>query len=118
LTQYLLIVTEDGYGKRLPVASIRKTKRGLAGVTVSPAAVAGAIVLDPDDKEIVIATRKAKITVLSISDIPVKDRRARGIRLVQLQPGDAVAKATVVPQVKEDLSVAKQPTPESEHIAR
>jgi DNA gyrase subunit A len=107
LNQHLLIVTEDGYGKQIPINKIRKTKRGLAGVTISPAAIAGAIVLDPDDKEIVIATRNGKIIALSISDIPVKDRRARGIRLVQLQPGDAVAKTTVVPQITE-----------SEHIAR
>jgi DNA gyrase subunit A len=108
LTQHLLIVTEDGYGKQIPINKIRKTKRGLAGVTISPATIAGAIVLDPDDKEILVGTLKGKITVLPISDIPVKDRRARGIRLVQLQPGDAVAKTTVVPQIKE----------ENEHIAR
>jgi DNA gyrase/topoisomerase IV subunit A len=81
MTQHLLIATEDGYGKLIAVDEIRQTKRGLAGVTVAPAAIAGAIVLDPDDEEILIATRKGKIIALSISDIPVKGRRARGIRL-------------------------------------
>jgi DNA gyrase subunit A len=107
ITQHLLIATEDGYGKLIAVDEIRQTKRGPAGVTVAPAAIAGAIVLDPDDEEILIATRKGKIIALSISDIPVKGRRARGIRLVQLQQGDAVARVAVVPQIKE-----------SEHIAR
>lgn len=47
---FLLVVTADGYGKRVPVAQIPRHCRGSTGVRVSPGQIAAALVVRLDDQ--------------------------------------------------------------------
>jgi DNA gyrase/topoisomerase IV subunit A len=60
--KFLLVVTEDGYGKRIPVDEIVRTKgRDTVGVKVSNHPIPAALVVDRLDSDVVIATKAAKI---------------------------------------------------------
>lgn len=95
--RFLLLVTTDGYGKRMPVSDIPPTKRGRAGVTVSPVPLAGAGVVTIAD-DVLIATRAGKVERIVAADVPVKGRRARGVRVLTLKPGDRVQRVVVCPR--------------------
>jgi DNA gyrase C-terminal domain, beta-propeller len=98
LNQHLLIVTEDGYGRRVPVHEIRKTDRRASGVRVSKTPVAIAMVVDDPEAELVIATAGGNIQRVSVGSIPVRRRTdpssgkvAKGARVIRLRAGDQVA---------------------------
>ena len=110
----LLVVTENGFAKRLRVSDVPRTQRGRAGVRISSEALAGAIVVTLAD-EVVIATRRGKVERLAVAGIPVKGRRARGVRAIRLQPGDLVAKAALVPTTVGTMASSLHPGVASRH---
>jgi hypothetical protein len=107
MNQHLLLVTEDGYGKRISSTDIRRTNRGTQGVRVSRRPVAIAIVVEADgseatdtDSDLLISTTSGKVQRISIADVPIKCRTystngPRGIptgaRITRLRDGDRVA---------------------------
>ncbi len=92
----LMVVTASGYGKRTALAEYPKHSRGSGGVqTISPGKlgdqdyiVASHVVAEKDEVALMTANGMALRTrVRTISRL---GRAARGVRLVNLQPGDAV----------------------------
>jgi hypothetical protein len=107
LTQHLLIVTEDGYGRRVPVHEIRKTDRRASGVRVSKTPVAIAMVVDDPEAELVIAAAGGKVQRVSVGSVPVRRRTdpssgkvPKGARVIRLRAGDHVASGALVARVK------------------
>lgn len=96
LSEYLLVVTEDSYGKRMPVATIPRTGRGRQGVAISPSVIAAAAVVSLAD-EVVIATTKGMVQRLAVAEIAEKGRRALGSRIIKLADHDKLAKVVRVP---------------------
>lgn len=103
--EYLLVVTEDGYGKRIPMGDIpRQRNRGARGVKVSSAPLAAAFVLSPGLDGLVIATAKGKVERIAVSDVPIRRRKAvkngkfsKGVSVIGLDPGDVVAGVVQTP---------------------
>ena len=96
---YLLLVTEDGFGRRVAVDDVRRTKgRNAVGVNISRVPVAAALVVDSTDAEVVIATANGKVERLRVGDVPTRrrsdpntGRMSKGLRVIRLEPGDRVA---------------------------
>ena len=93
----MLVVIENGYGKRIRVSEIRRTKPGAVGVKVSKVPVAAALVVEADD-DLLIATALGKIERVTVAPIPIGRRPNRkrgaiskGVRIVRLEPGGRVA---------------------------
>ena len=91
--QFMLVVIENGYGKRIRVSEIRRTKPGAVGVKVSKVPVAAALVVEADD-DLLIATALGKIERVTVAPIPIGRRPNRkrgaiskGVRIVRLEPG-------------------------------
>ena len=113
----LLVVTASGYGKRTALAEYPKHSRGSGGVqTISPGKlgdqdyiVASPIVAEKDEVALMTANGMALRTrVRTISRL---GRAARGVRLVNLQAGDAV---TAVARLSPDnMSPEWQPETQS-----
>lgn len=74
MRQYLLIVTEDGFGKRVAVDEVRRTSRGAKGVNLSSAPVAAVLVVDRDDGDVVIATAAGRVERVAVRSFPVRRR--------------------------------------------
>jgi DNA gyrase subunit A len=91
----LLVVTENGYGKRSDISDYRITSRGGKGIiTVKSTDKIGNLiaimeVLDTDD--LLLITVKGQVIRQQIQDISVTGRNTQGVRLIRLKEGDKVA---------------------------
>ncbi|HEX3693594.1 MAG TPA: DNA gyrase subunit A [Solirubrobacteraceae bacterium] len=113
----LLVVTENGYGKRTPIAQYRKTSRGAKGVktiglTERKGRLAGALVVR-EHHELVFISVSGMVQRTAAAGISQQGRSATGVRVMNLKDEDAVsAVALVVDSEAEDTDVdaAAQPS--------
>jgi DNA gyrase subunit A len=97
----ILSVTENGFGKRTPADEYRLQGRGGSGVinvktTARNGKVTG-IAQVTEDSEVMLISQYGKIIRMDSSTIRESGRAAQGVRLLQLEPGDRVAAAVVIP---------------------
>lgn len=84
----LLVVTENGYGKRTALSAYRSQKRGGVGLTAikrstrNGAIVSAKLVADPD--ELVLISSAGYVTRMAVSDVRVIGRTTQGVRLMTL----------------------------------
>ncbi len=94
-TMSLLVVSENGYGKRTKLEEYRVQSRGGSGIltmncTEKTGLVVGAEVVEDDDKLLLMSV-KGKGIRMRIKEIRATGRVAQGVRLVNLSGGDQVA---------------------------
>ncbi len=94
-TMSLLVVSENGYGKRTKLDEYRVQSRGGSGIltmncTEKTGLVVGAEVVEDDDKLLLMSV-KGKGIRMRIKEIRATGRVAQGVRLVNLSGGDQVA---------------------------
>src|SRR5205809_4651521 len=91
----LLVVGEKGIGKRTDVRSYKSQGRGGRGlitmqITEKTGKVVDAVVVQPDDKLMIIT--KNGITIrMEVNTIRSAGRSTQGVKLINLEPGDAIA---------------------------
>jgi DNA gyrase subunit A len=98
--QELLVVTENGYGKRTSIAEYRKTKRGAMGVgtvklTDAKGALAGAIVVREHD-ELVFISQSGMVQRTAVRGISRYGRLAQGVRLMNMKEDDIVSAVALI----------------------
>jgi DNA gyrase subunit A len=104
----LLVVTENGYGKRTLISQYRKTRRGAKGVktiglTEQKGALAGALVVR-DHQELVFISVGGMVQRTPADGISRQGRSATGVRVMNLKEDDVVsAVALVVDTGDEDI---------------
>ncbi|MCY4404586.1 MAG: DNA gyrase subunit A [Candidatus Poribacteria bacterium] len=90
----LLIVTENGYGKRTGLSAYRSQRRGGVGLTAikrstrNGAVVSAKLVADSD--ELVLISSTGYITRMAVNDIRVIGRTTQGVRLMSLQDDETL----------------------------
>ncbi len=97
--QYLLVVTEKGYGKRTNLKEYRLQKRGGAGiktakVTEKTSHLMASKVLLGEEEDLIVISQKGQVIRIKISQIPKLSRATQGVRIMKLEEGDKVASAT------------------------
>jgi DNA gyrase subunit A len=97
----ILSVTENGYGKRTPADEYRLTNRGGKGVinvktTERNGKVVG-ISQVSEKSEVMLISQYGKIIRIESKFIRESGRSAQGVRLLNVEPGDRVAAAVVIP---------------------
>jgi DNA gyrase subunit A len=97
----ILSVTENGYGKRTPADEYRLTNRGGKGVinvktTERNGKVVG-ISQVTEKSEVMLISQYGKIIRIDSKFIRESGRSAQGVRLLNVEPGDRVAAAVVIP---------------------
>ena len=107
----LLVVSEKGYGKRSELVDYRVQKRGGRGIiTLKVTDKTGSIValkeVIPDD-ELMMITRHGVIIRVPVDGIRVIGRNTQGVRVMNLDGGDALVDVARV--VKEDEGGAEAP---------
>lgn len=97
-TKTVLVVSENGYGKKTAVEEYRITNRGGKGVkTISVTDKTGALVgmLDVSEKEDLMITCKSGVTIrMPVNGISEQGRATQGVRLIRIDDGDAIAAIT------------------------
>jgi DNA gyrase subunit A len=104
----ILVVSENGYGKRSKLEDYRETNRGGKGVkTINITEKTGSLiavknVLDNDD--LMIINKSGIIIRLAISELRVMGRATQGVRLINLKENDAIAAvAKVINEESEEI---------------
>jgi len=97
----ILSVTENGYGKRTPADEYRLTNRGGKGVinvkTTERNGKVSTIAQVSEDSQVMLISQYGKIIRMDSKTIRESGRSAQGVRLLNLEPGDRVAAAVVIP---------------------
>ncbi|HEX3986632.1 MAG TPA: DNA gyrase subunit A [Acidobacteriaceae bacterium] len=100
-THRILSVTENGFGKRTDVEEYRLQTRGGKGViNVKTTAKNGKVVgiqLVEDTSEIIVISQYGKIIRIDTTTIRQAGRSTQGVKLLNLEEGDKVAAAVVIP---------------------
>ncbi|HUI91232.1 MAG TPA: DNA gyrase subunit A [Chitinivibrionales bacterium] len=96
----LLTVTENGFGKRTPVAEYRKTNRGGSGIiNIKTSERNGSVVAlkrVSDKHDIMLITKNGIIIRCDVGRISVIGRNTQGVRLINLDEGDKVVDVAIV----------------------
>ncbi|MCI5717724.1 MAG: DNA gyrase subunit A [Alistipes sp.] len=97
----VLVLSENGYGKRTDLDEYRITNRGGKGVkTINITEKTGHLIsiqAVTDDNDIMIINRSGITIRTEVSQIRVAGRATQGVRIINLREGDAIASVTAVP---------------------
>ena len=112
----ILVVSENGYGKRSKLEDYRITNRGGKGVkTISVTEKTGNLVAikNVTDKDDLMIINKSGLAIrMSIENLRVMGRATQGVKLINLKSGDAIAAVAKVMQTEEivvDLEEGETP---------
>lgn len=106
----LLVVMENGLGKKTPISSWKVQGRGGSGikaaqVTDKTGKIVTAELLDESHETLVLTSNKGQLIKLSIKDIPTLQRQTQGVILMRVRAGEKVAAATVVGKKDKELTL-------------
>jgi DNA gyrase subunit A len=106
--QEVLVVTENGFGKRTPVSEYRKTSRGAKGVQTIKfserrGGLAAALVVRPH-QELVFISQEGMVQRIGVRGIRQTGRAAQGVTLMNVREEDRVSAVALV--VESETSTA------------
>ena len=109
----ILVVSENGFGKRSDYEEYRLTSRGAKGVkTINITDKTGTLVAikDVTEKNDLMIITKSGLTIrMAVSEIRIAGRATQGVKLINIREGDSIA--AVCPVAKsEDEEVAEETT--------
>jgi DNA gyrase subunit A len=105
----ILVVSENGYGKRSNFEDYRETNRGGKGVkTISVTEKTGGLValLNVTDEDGLMIINKSGVAIrLNVKDLRVMGRATQGVRLINLKGNDSIAAvAKVINEEDEEIT--------------
>ncbi|HEX8067443.1 MAG TPA: DNA gyrase subunit A, partial [Thermoleophilaceae bacterium] len=108
----LLVVTENGYGKRTAIADYPVKGRGAMGVktiqlTEKKGGVAGALIVREHD-ELVFISQQGMVQRTSVRGISLYGRASQGVRLMNLREDDVVSAVALVVEAAADTAAQVQ----------
>jgi len=124
----ILVVSENGFGKRSDIEDYRVTNRGGKGVkTINITEKTGkliAIKQVTDQDDLMIINRSGIIIRMAVNNLRVVGRATQGVRLLKITEGDciaAVAKVEVetdeeLPELQEDIGTQDEESTPPENI--
>ncbi|TAE17196.1 MAG: DNA gyrase subunit A [Bacteroidetes bacterium] len=99
----LLVVSENGYGKRSDFEEYRITNRGGKGIkTLQVTEKTGKLVtiMEVEDSDnLMIINKSGNLIRMSVSDMRVIGRASQGVRLIRLQEDDSIASVALIKNV-------------------
>ena len=117
----ILVVTQDGVGKRTPFAEYRLTHRGARGVLTMArdgkgGTLVGALAVAPGD-HVMLITEGGIITRMAVDEIRVIGRTTQGVIIQRVPEGDQIAAVALVPEAEEAEEAADASTSLDEALA-
>jgi DNA gyrase subunit A len=104
--QDVLVLSENGYGKRTDLDEYRITNRGGKGVkTINITEKTGdlvAIQAVTDDNDLMIINRSGVTIRTKVEQIRLAGRATQGVRIINLREGDVIASVMAVPMSEEE----------------
>jgi DNA gyrase subunit A len=114
-TETVLVVCENGFGKRSEVEEFRKTKRGGVGVrsiitSERNGNVVGALCVTDDDGMVMMSATGQTVRI-SMNDLRVMGRSTQGVKLANLKDNDTIIAIQKVERSDENAEEAIQEAP-------
>ena len=98
----LLIIGQNGYGKRTEVKEFKVQHRGGSGIKAMQVTgktgrvVASFIVSSESEKDLVLLSKQGQAIRVPLKTIPTLGRATQGVRIMKLEIGDSIASVTVI----------------------
>jgi DNA gyrase subunit A len=103
MKQYLLIVMDNGYGKRTDVSQYKVQGRGGSGIkTAKITSKTGSIILaskiedSNGEEDLIVISQQGQVIRTNIKSISVLGRDTQGVRIMKLDEGDKVASGACI----------------------
>ncbi len=113
----VIVVGENGYGKRTNYEEFRLTKRGAKGVIsmniTDKTGKVVSIMEVQDSDDLVVMTTGGILIRQPVKDVRIIGRNTQGVRLIRLEEGDQIADITTVPHEEDDDSAEEGGAPDS-----
>jgi len=98
---FLLIVTENGYGKKTNLTEYNAQKRGGSGVKtakINPKTgnIVDSRILGGKEGDLIVVSQQGQVIRTKISSIPLLSRATQGVRIMRLEKDDKIASATCI----------------------
>lgn len=102
----VLVVSENGYGKRSDTDEYRLTSRGAKGVkTINITDKTGPLVAIKnvtEDNDLMIITKSGLTIRMTVEDIRVAGRATQGVKLINIREGDSIAAVSPVAKAEDE----------------
>jgi len=97
----LLILTENGYGKRTGLENYKKQKRGgmgikTANITEKTGLIVAARIIESEQEDLIAISQKGQVIRTPLKNISRLGRATQGVRIMRLDEGDKVASVACV----------------------
>lgn len=97
----LLVMSNNGYGKRTGMDEYKIQKRGGSGiktanVTDKIGPLVAALIVTPEESELIAISKKSQVIRTDIDSVPILGRATQGVRIMKLREGDALASLTLL----------------------
>ena len=116
----VLVVSENGYGKRSAVEDYRITNRGGKGVkTINVTEKTGDLISlkNVTDDEDLMVINKSGITIrIGVDTLRVMGRATQGVKIIRLREDDSIASVAKVTKAEEDVNSDKSNNSENDDI--
>ena len=115
--EMILIVTENGYGKKTLIDEYRLTHRGSKGVKAlnvtekNGMMVALSTIEDENNKDVIIITDSGVVMKMPLDQISTLKRATQGVRLIHLKEEQKVSTVTIVDKETENSEENKEESP-------
>ena len=107
----ILVVSENGFGKRSDVQEYRITSRGAKGVkTIAITDKTGPLVAIKnvtEENDLMIITRSGLTIRMAVTDIRIAGRATQGVKLINIREGDSIAAVSPVAKNEEEAQAAE-----------
>ena len=114
----ILVVSENGFGKRSEADEYRLTNRGAKGVkTINITEKTGKLVAIKsvhEDDDLMIINKSGLVIRMSVSEIRVAGRATQGVKLINIRQGDSIAAVSPVAGADEEEIPAETTATETE----
>jgi DNA gyrase subunit A len=98
---YLLVVTQNGYGKRTDLKEYRLQGRGGTGIktakiTPKTGELVASKALTEEEEDLIVISQRGQVIRTNIASIPKLSRSTQGVKIMKLEEGDKVASAACI----------------------
>jgi DNA gyrase subunit A len=105
----LFVVTENGYGKRTPVADYPVKGRGTKGVltiriTEKKGGLAGALIVNPH-QDLLFISQNGMVQRTSVSGISQMGRSTQGVKVMNIKDDDRVSAVALAAESEDDIDI-------------
>jgi DNA gyrase subunit A len=96
----LLVVMENGYGKKTNFSEYKIQNRSGSGIKTAKitsktgSLISSKVVVPGEVEEIVAISKKSQVIRVAVEEIPEIGRQTQGVRIMKLRDGDSIASLT------------------------